>query len=373
MRSKWLISVGLVVCLVATFALPACVPKAAPPVEEEKPPVEEEKPPVEEEEELAKSIVAYMSASPDRNVAICNFIKENLGVEVVQTFMSCGETDAKLKAEAPRFSADFCCSVCNYNAFTAKKEGWTVPYVSPNWQGAGEVWVDTDNEWFKLGVTPIAFLGNGPMLDEAGYEMPKNWDDLLDPKWKGEIVIPSAVHSGNGFKVLYGAIQIYGLNKGLTGEEAEEAGWEYLKELDKNIHHYTRSGSAPADLVGRGEFMLGIAQDAALASRLEKGYPLVWDVPEEGVSYGGSFAFILKGAKEEYTAKKIIDFLGTSDFSDFYLGVGYVTKNPALSHPLYGTGLPKFIPGIDEVWFCDNKSRLVDEWKDRFLLKVEEE
>lgn len=49
MRWKWLISIGLIVCLVACFALAACAPKAAPPAEEEAPPVEEEKPPVEEE------------------------------------------------------------------------------------------------------------------------------------------------------------------------------------------------------------------------------------------------------------------------------------------------------------------------------------
>ena len=39
MKSKWLISLGLVVCLVAAFALPACVPKA--PEEEVTPPAEE--------------------------------------------------------------------------------------------------------------------------------------------------------------------------------------------------------------------------------------------------------------------------------------------------------------------------------------------
>jgi ABC-type Fe3+ transport system substrate-binding protein len=35
----------------------------------------------------------------------------------------------------------------------------------------------------------------------------------------------------------------------LFGLYGEEEGWKFLAALDKNIHHYTRSGNAPTDLV----------------------------------------------------------------------------------------------------------------------------
>ena len=53
-------------------------------------------------------------------------------------------------------------------------------------------------------------------------------------------------------------------------------GWKFIEALDQNIHHYTRSGNAPTDLVGRGEFMLGLTSDENVKKRLDDGYPLLF-------------------------------------------------------------------------------------------------
>jgi len=354
MKSKWLISVGLIVCLVAAFALPMCAP--APPAEEE------EAPPVEEEEELASSVNLYIAAaSPDIAADMAKYIKEKSGVEIRQQFLSCGELGAKMKAEAPRFSADYAMHVCGPEAFMAKDNGWCVPYDSPAWRGAGE-WKDPDNALFKLANWSAIPIGNKELLAEKGYTMPESWDDFLDPKWEGQIVMPSAVSSGNGYQLLHAFMTIYGFNKGLTGEAAEEAGWEYMKALDKNMHHYTRSGSTPADLVGRGEFILGMTQDAAAQKRIKAGYPLVYTIPEEGIGWGGAYAFIFKGTEKLYTCQKIIDLLGTPEYGKFVAGLGYSTKDAPSE---FYEEIPKYVPNIDEPWAIKNKSRLLDEWKDR--------
>ncbi len=356
MKSKWLISVSLFVCLLMTFALPMCAP--APLVEEEAPPVEEE--------ELAKSIRAYMCGTTDINEQHTDLIKEKLGVTVFVQRLSCGEARARLIAEAPNFHADAVLQACGSELALAKREGWTIPYDSPIWRDAG-IYKDPDNCWWSEHVSTFVLVGNKDLLAEAGYAMPESWDDLLDPKWKGEIVMPSPTTSGTAFRMVYAFITLYGFNEGKTGTEAEEAGWEYWEALDKNVHHYTRSGNAPSELVGKGEFMLGITSHAKVLDRIKVGYPIVWSVPKEGTAYDISGLFILKGCKELYTCEKIVDLFGGRENAKLRAAQGYITRFPDIPSELFG-GIPTWIPDVDIQWAYDNRDRLCDEWKDRLLV-----
>jgi len=191
-----------------------------------------------------------------------------------------------------------------------------------------------------MGAGHLFLVGNKDLLAKAGYTMPESWEDLLDPKWSTNIVMPSPLTSGTAFMMLYSFMTHYGFNKG----KGEEGGWEYLEALNKNIHHYTRGGNVPSDLVGRGEFMLGISSDEMVMPRIKGGYPLAWTVPKEGTGYGSSGAIIFKGTKKLYTCQKIIDLFGTTKFCKFWSGLaGYVTKDPQAVSALYGK-IPKYIP-----------------------------
>ncbi len=356
---KLLISLGLVVCLVMAFALPMCAP--APPVEEE------EVPPVEEE--LASYLRAYCSLTLDNGKLQGNFIKENLGVEIRYTISSCGEIEAKLLAESPHFSGDIVLGSCSTSAFTAKREGFTLPYDSPPWRDETRIeWKDPDNNIFGTGKFSFVAAGNENMLAEAGYALPESWDDLLDPKWKGQIVMPSPLTSGTAYMMVHTFMAIYGFNKGLTGSEAEEAGWKYLEALNKNVHHYTRSGNAPTDLVGRGEFMMSVTSDENILNRLELGYPLVWGVPKEGTGYDVAYCYILKGCKELYTCQKLIDLAATVGFAQTYAKMGYATRLPKAPSALYAEfpgGAAPYVQNIRMEWANEERSRLCDEWEER--------
>lgn len=345
MKGKLGISMGLVVCLVMFFCLPAY------------------------SEKLDSSINAYMAVTPDNNKLLADFIKEKLGVTVNQQYMSCGEIQSRMMAEAPRFSADMAIHACGPQAFLAKEKGWSLPYDSPTWRGATEVWKDSDNYWVSHGTLSFFLVGSKKRLAEKGYSMPESWDDLLDPKWKGEIVTSSPLTSGAAFRILFSFMTLYGLNKG----KGEEGGWEYWKALDKNIHHYTRSGNAPSDLCAKGEFMLGIAYSVGALDRAKKGYPIYVTVPKEGTGYGPAPTFILKGTKNLEACQKIIDLLGSTEGAKYMAELGgYDTKDPAAASPILKELFPKgikYIPNLDLKWAYGNKKRLIKEWKERFLRK----
>jgi len=329
-----------------------CAPAPAPP--------EEELPPVEEE--LASFVTAIEgSGTPEIAGDWAKFVEENLGVAVRWEAMSHGPTHAKIKAQAPHFSVDLVSNVGFPLMLEAKEKGWCVAYDSPTWRGAGDIWVDPDNYWWNNGNWAFVLVGNKDLLAEAGYKMPQSWDDLLDSKWKGKIIMPSPLTSGTAFMMLYTFMTLYGFNV----DKGEEGGWEYLLKLDKNIATYTSSGNAPSELVGRKEYMLGITSDEMVLPRIKLGYPLEWTVCDQGTGYGSAGAFILAGRDKVYTCQKIIDFMGTTEYCKWWSETaGYVTKDPAAVPALYG-GMPKYIEGINQGWAMENKDRLCEEWIDK--------
>jgi iron(III) transport system substrate-binding protein len=302
----------------------------------------------------AKEIKAYMGTSPENNVKIVNFVKEKTGIQILQTFQSFGEIEARVKSEAPNFNADMIVGCGSPLAFMAKKNKWSVPYQSPGWKGANPVFFDPQGYWFNISNFSFVLVGNKDKLKEKGYEMPKSWKDLLDPKWKDQIVMPSPLSSGTANMIRYSFLALYG----------EEEGWKFLAALDKNIHHYTRSGNAPTDLVGRGEFLLGITSDENVKKRIDEGYPLIWSIPEEGIGYDGTFALILNGTKNMKECKKVIDILGSQGLSDLMAEIGYMTPRPA-PNKLYGKITPKYIK-LNLGWAADNRPKWNDIWKEKF-------
>lgn len=305
---------------------------------------------------MAQSINVYMGLSPENNKKVADLIKAKTGITVNQTFQSFGEIEAKLKSEAPNFNADMVLGCGSSTAFMAKKNGWSVAYMSPTWKGTGDVFHDPQGLWYNMANFTFVIVGNKDRLAKAGLKMPESWQDLLDPKWKGEIVMPSPLSSGTANMMRYTWLGLYG----------DDAGWKYIEALDKNIAFYTRSGNAPTDLVGRGEFMLGITSHENVGSRLDQGYPLLWTIPKEGTGYDGTFMFLLKGAdaKKMDLCKKVLDFMGGQEASDLLAGLGYITPRPA-PNKLFGKTLPKFI-SLDLSKASDERAKNNELWKAKF-------
>jgi len=342
MKAKLVVNIGLAICVAISFLLAAPVLAANP--------------------KLAASITAFGgSGSVEIDGAVAKFIEKELGVKVRFDSLSHGVIHARVKAEAPRFSVDTCWNVGYPLMLEAKQNGWSVAYDSPNWRGSGDVFVDPDGYWWNNGSWSFVLVGNKDLIAKAGYTLPNSWKDLLDAKWQDKIIMPSPLTSGTAYMMLYSFMTLYGFNEA----KGEEAGWEYLEALNRNVHHYTRGGNTPSDLVGRGEFMLGISSDEMVVPRVKQGYPLVWSAPKEGIGFGSAGAIIFKGTKKLYTCQKIIDLFGTTKFCKFWSGLaGYVTKDPKAVSALYGK-IPKYIPNIDQGWAAANRSRLSNEWVKR--------
>ncbi len=79
------------------------------------------------------------------------------------------------------------------------KQGLLEKYVSPNAAAIPAAYKDPDGFWTGWYVGIFAFVHNTSRLSEVGGKKPAAWDDLLDPAWKGKIVMPSPITTGGGF------------------------------------------------------------------------------------------------------------------------------------------------------------------------------
>jgi iron(III) transport system substrate-binding protein len=310
----------------------------------------------------ADSISAYMGFSREVNEALAKRIEEKTGIEVKNVTLSWGEIWARLRSEAPRFNADMVMSFGGAAALEGTEKGYYEAYQSPAWADIDASFKSPDGTYYALGTFSFVLVGNRTKLAENGYTMPTSWKELLDPKWKGQIVVPSPRTSGTAFMINYSFLSLFG----------EKEGWKFLEDLDNNIAFYTRSGNAPTDLVARGEYLLGITADENVLKRINDGYPLEWNVPSEGIGYEGNYCVILKGTRNLELAKKVVDYLGSQDCSEFIAGMGYIPPRPGIASGLYGEKPPLFID-LDHAWAYKNQRSIMLNWKKKFMMKETED
>ena len=314
--------------------------------------------------QAADSIKAYMGFSREVNEALAARIQEKVGIEVKNITLSWGEIWARVKTEYPRFNADMVLSFGASEAINGAQKGYYEAYHSPAWDSIGDAFKSPDGTYYALGTFSFLLIGNKEKLAEKGYGMPMSWKEL-ERAFGSQMERPDCGAISPNFG--------YGIYDQLffpptVRYHCEKEGWKFLESLDKNMAFYTKSGNAPTDLVGRGEYLLGLTADENVLKRINDGYPIVWTVPVEGTGYEGNYCTILKGTEKLALCQKVMDYLGSEDASQFLGSMGYIPPRTGITSALYGAATPKFIK-LDHSWAVKNKRKVVKQWKSKFMMK----
>ena len=214
--------------------------------------------------------------------------------------LSSGEALTRLRNEKanPQFDIWWGGPIDSFIA--AKAEGLLEAYNSSNLAGLidPKLMKDPENYWAGIYVGSLGFASNKNFLEKHQLKPPQSWDDLLNPAFKGQLVIAHPASSGTAYTALITVLQIKG----------EEKGWDYWKRFHANVWQYTKSGAAPAQHVGQGEAAVGVVFSHDIVAQMEKGLPVVLSFPQEGTGWEIGGMALLKGAKHANIAQAWFDW-----------------------------------------------------------------
>lgn len=176
-----------------------------------------------------------------------------------------------------------------------KREGKLLPYrphnmddLIPQARNA-----DPDNMFQVLNIGLYLLASNTGKVPAANA--PKSWQDLLDPKWKGQEAVGHPGYSGAIGVMAVTLQKLYG--------------WDFFTKLEKNKPQVGRSADDPVTLLNAGERTIGLGVSLATTLlSLSRGNPLSVIYPTDGTLAVNSPSAIPKNAPHPNAAKLFMEF-----------------------------------------------------------------
>lgn len=141
-----------------------------------------------------------------------------------------------------------------------------------------------------IGVTTyvVTILYNHEVLPAA----PTSWNDLWDPKYNGQIIVPAA----NVARALHLSVMAAELNGG--GIDNLSPGWPKLEKLKPNVHSFLENRALSGESFKSGEAAMTVDIVAFWKSQIDAGVPVsMADDLEEGFFVFTGAAALVKGGK----------------------------------------------------------------------------
>ena len=306
----------------------------------------------------SKELTVYTAFPEAEGAYYFNAFEEATGIKVNALRLSAGEMLTRVAAEKdnPQAALMFGGSTDNYIA--AVDQGLLEPYQSPELENTPDTYIDPTGTWNPIYVGAIAFACNKDWFAEKGYDYPTSWDDLLDPKYQGQIIMAHPATSGTAYTVLATLIQLKG----------EDAVWDYLKELNKNMSQYTKSGSAAPNAVALKEAAIALTFSHDGLQPTTEGYPIELSFPSDGTGYEVGAMALIKGgpADQQENAKKFIDFMCSAEGQNLYAennSFRVPTNTQATVAPGLVTLDSVAVIDYDAVWAAENKTTFTEQFE----------
>lgn len=175
----------------------------------------------------------------------------------------------------------------------------------------GRFWVGTALEIYGIAYNPR-------LVKRLGAPEPRDWDDVLNPKLKGQVAQCTPTRSSSSHATYQVILQSRG--------EAE--GWEWLKRLGGNTGVFVASSRDVPAVVAKGEFAVGFGVPSYFVFE-EKlaGFDIKFVAPKNAFVTPEPFA-ILAGAQHPKAAREFLAFLLSERGQRLFMGRGLFPITP---------------------------------------------
>ena len=307
-------------------------------------------------------VMIYTATEVDQLGILKEAIEKDLpDVEVSWVRDSTGVITARLIAERDNPRADMIFGIVTSSLLTLERMNLLEPYrptgvddLKPSFRDPNEPY-----SWTGLDAFVVAMCFNRSEALRSNVPKPERWEDLTKLQFRDRIVMPHPASSGTGFLLVASWIQIMG----------EEAAWQFMEALHKNVALYTHSGSAPCVQASRGERVVGLSFDMRAAREKSLGAPIDIIIPRDGVGWEMGGLAILRGRPpgQAAAARRIADWATGKTahelFARFYGIVARVGTTPPPQYPQDAEA--RMLP-TNVAWMAEHRDRIVAEWTRRF-------
>jgi iron(III) transport system substrate-binding protein len=224
------------------------------------------------------------------------------GTEVKLIHKGSGEALALLAAEKAQPTIDLWFGGTGDPHLQAAEQGLTLEHRSPRLAFL-HTWARQQSELSQgrsVGIYagPLGFAYNTQRLAALNLAPPRSWKDLLRPEYKGEIQVAHPASSGTAYLMVATLVQLMG----------EDAAFEYMKQLHRNVSQYPRAGTAPLKAVARGEVAVSISFVHDGPGERMLGAPVATVTPAEGTGAEIGSMSLVKGARHPQAARDFYEW-----------------------------------------------------------------
>jgi iron(III) transport system substrate-binding protein len=308
----------------------------------------------------AGDITVYTALEEDDvRVYLTEFNKTHPDIKVNLLRLSTGDLVARILAEKANPRHDVIWGTAVTQLSDPRILEMAEPYKPAGIDQVKTAFKDPQNRWFATTGYFAGFCVNTDVLKKKNLPMPASWQDLLNPVYKGQIVMPNAASSGTGFLMIESILQMKG----------DAKGWQYLKDLDKNMAQYIKSGSRPCKMAATGEYAIGLSFAFSGVKQIMEGYPIKLVIPAEGAGYEIEVSMLMKTAKNKPDSKRFLDWLLTLDAAKLYGERSEMSSVPGAkpTEAVLKAGLPADVSTVLYKMNFDtsarDKDKVLAEWK----------
>lgn len=299
--------------------------------------------------------IDYYSANPQGLTdALVEAFQERTDVTVNVFAGTTGEVTAKIKAEEANPQADVV-YLASWSAANKQAEADSFEAYAPeNIENANPGWNASDDTFHGRDGSALALVANTDVVSD----IPTDWEDLTDPKYKDQVIMPDPRESGTAADLITAMVSEWG----------EDKTWELFDKLFENGMIVQGANGPALDQVTSGSkgIVFG-GVDYSAYSAQGKGEPLEVVIPTSGTTVTPRPVMIMKSSDNMDAAKAFVDFMFSEEAQKISASKNMIPANKNVEPK----NSPKLadITQISDDWAAISKDskNLREQFADRYL------
>ena len=231
------------------------------------------------------------------------FEAENPAVDVRWLDMGSQNALDRVRSEKANPQADIWFGAPSTMFSQAEKEGLLEAY-KPSWAENVDIDAHSANDfWYGTYQTPEVIAYNTDAL--KAEEVPQDWDQILDPRWKGKVIIRDPLASGT-VRTIFAAMIL----RAMGPDGSPEPGYEWLRKLEANTREYAADQTFMLIKLANQEAILTLWNMPDIELQHAKyNYKLAYVIPASGTPVLTDAIAIVKGTKHRQEAVAFYEFV----------------------------------------------------------------